>query len=111
MNGNASVDKLRLRSSRAWSALLHANLKTVGDVRRSLEKGELQQYRNLGPKTLAEICKAVGFEWETAQSKLIAAYSPQQVPAQSLPPVPNYQLSGRPSGEQTKRLDVLGAVA
>jgi hypothetical protein len=69
MNGNTSVDKLRLRSSRAWIALLHANLKTVGDVRRSLENGELQQYRNCGPKTLAEICKAVGFEWETARSK------------------------------------------
>ena len=62
MNGNASVDRLRLRSPRAWSALFHANLKTVGDVRRSLENGELQQYRNLGPKTLAEICKAVGFK-------------------------------------------------
>ena len=62
MNGNASVAKLRLRSPRARSALLHANLKTVGDVRRSLENGELQQYRNLGPKTLAEICKAVGFK-------------------------------------------------
>jgi Bacterial RNA polymerase, alpha chain C terminal domain len=91
MNGNASVDKLRLRSSRAWSALLHANLKTVGDVRRSLENGELQQYRNCGPKTLAEICKAVGFERETARSKLIASYSRQQVPARSLPLIPNCQ--------------------
>jgi hypothetical protein len=62
MIGNASVAKLRLRSSRARSALFHANLKTVGAVRRSLENGELQQYRNCGPKTLTEICKAVGFK-------------------------------------------------
>jgi hypothetical protein len=62
MNGNSSVDKLRLRSSRAWRALSHANLKTVGAVRRSLENGELQHYRNCGPKTLAKICEAVSFE-------------------------------------------------
>jgi hypothetical protein len=62
MNGNASVSNLRLLSARAQSALLYANLKTVGAVRRSLGKGELQQYRNCGPQTVDEICKAVGFK-------------------------------------------------
>jgi hypothetical protein len=62
MNGNSSVAKLRLRSARARRAVLYANLKTVGAVRRSLENGELQQYWNCGPKTLAEIARAVGYK-------------------------------------------------
>jgi AraC-like DNA-binding protein len=62
VNGNAAVTNLRLRSSRAWKALTHANLRTIGAVRRSLKDDELQQYRNCGPRTLAEIFKAVGFK-------------------------------------------------